>query len=88
MTTQQPCTSPDHEYEIEEYGSCDTCGQWAGETSPRQAVNNRDDDRDLPDNDDETQRRVAFFERNDPDGYDRNGAFDGFQVTSDADNGL
>lgn len=40
------------------------------------------------DNDDETQRRQAAFERSDPDGYDRNGAFDGFQVTSDADSGL
>lgn len=30
----------------------------------------------------------AYSPYSDPDGYDRNGAYDGFQVTSDAEGGL
>lgn len=30
----------------------------------------------------------AYSLYGDPDGYDRNGAYDGFQVTSDAEGGL
>jgi hypothetical protein len=33
----------------------------------------------------ESARKAAY---SDPDGYDRNGAYDGFQVTSDAEGGL
>jgi hypothetical protein len=46
------------------------------------------DDEEDRDVDDEFGSYPAGVPRNDPDGYDRGGAFDGRQVISDAEGGL
>ncbi len=55
----------------------------------REVANVRDADSAAEDDsEDEDDEEQLYSEYSDPDGYDRNGAFDGFAVYSDADPGM